>query len=83
MTSHLFTFQEIADVTGGTIHGPFDPAKTVDAVFTDTRANVPQSLFLALKGEKFDAHNFLADAVAPGKLVHWKSFLLGSYFKSS
>lgn len=69
MTSPLFTFQEIADVTGGTVCGSFNPASTVDAVFTDTRANVPNALFIALKGEKFDAHNFLADAVSHGAVL--------------
>jgi UDP-N-acetylmuramoyl-tripeptide--D-alanyl-D-alanine ligase len=35
-------------------------------VSTDTRAVQPGDLFVALVGEKFDAHDFLADAVAKG-----------------
>ncbi|HET9454737.1 MAG TPA: UDP-N-acetylmuramoyl-tripeptide--D-alanyl-D-alanine ligase [Gemmatimonadaceae bacterium] len=35
-------------------------------IATDTRAIPPGSLFVALKGERFDAHEFLADAVAKG-----------------
>jgi UDP-N-acetylmuramoyl-tripeptide--D-alanyl-D-alanine ligase len=42
------------------------------AIGTDTRALVPDSLFVALAGERFDAHDFLAqahDAGATGAVV--------------
>ena len=35
-------------------------------VWTDTRTVQPGDLFLALVGERFDAHDFVADAVAKG-----------------
>jgi UDP-N-acetylmuramoyl-tripeptide--D-alanyl-D-alanine ligase len=35
-------------------------------VWTDTRSVQPGDLFVALKGESFDAHNFVGDAVAKG-----------------
>src|ERR1051325_6141059 len=35
-------------------------------VWTDTRTIEPGDLFVALVGERFDAHEFLADAVAKG-----------------
>lgn len=35
-------------------------------VTTDTRAIQPGDLFVALRGERFDAHDFLAEAVAKG-----------------
>ena len=38
--------------------------RVFDAVSTDTRALVPQALFVALKGERFDGHDFLAQAAA-------------------
>jgi UDP-N-acetylmuramoyl-tripeptide--D-alanyl-D-alanine ligase len=38
----------------------------VDGVFTDTRRPQAGALFVALKGENFDAHNFLAQATAAG-----------------
>lgn len=41
-----------------------DPAVT--GVSTDTRAIGPGQLFIALRGERFDAHDFLAPAVASG-----------------
>lgn len=38
----------------------------VENINTDTRKSVPNSLFFALKGEKFDAHQYLEQAVAQG-----------------
>ena len=43
-----------------------DAAALVSAVSTDTRTIQPNSLFVALAGEKFDAHNFLDQAAAAG-----------------
>ena len=39
---------------------------TVAAVSTDTRAIAPGALFVALRGERFDAHDFIAQAQAAG-----------------
>lgn len=39
---------------------------TVDGVLTDTRAIAQGTLFVALAGERFDAHDFLEQAVAAG-----------------
>lgn len=41
----------------------------VAGVSTDTRAIVPGQLFIALRGERFDAHDFLAPAVASGAVA--------------
>jgi len=38
----------------------------LSGVSTDTRAIAPGQLFIALRGERFDAHDFLAPAVASG-----------------
>lgn len=44
-----------------------DGTKVIEAgVCTDTRAVVPGSLFFALAGENFDAHDFLEQAVSGG-----------------
>lgn len=69
MSSSLFTFQEVAEITGGMICGSFDPNRTITTVSTDTRSDAPESLFIALKGETFDAHNFLSDAVSHGAVL--------------
>lgn len=42
------------------------PDADVLRVVTDTRAVQPGDLFVALKGERFDAHDFVAEAVARG-----------------
>lgn len=41
----------------------------VEEINTDTRKSVSNSLFFALKGEKFDAHQYLDQAVSQGALV--------------
>ncbi|NOY75583.1 MAG: hypothetical protein GXP32_07305 [Kiritimatiellaeota bacterium] len=38
----------------------------VASILTDTRRISPNTLFLALKGDKFDGHEFLSDAVSAG-----------------
>ncbi|MBX9832531.1 MAG: UDP-N-acetylmuramoylalanyl-D-glutamyl-2, 6-diaminopimelate--D-alanyl-D-alanine ligase, partial [Burkholderiaceae bacterium] len=43
-----------------------DPATTLTRVHTDTRSVQAGDLFVALKGERFDANAFLADAKAGG-----------------
>jgi len=42
------------------------PPPHVVGVSTDTRTLAPGALFVALKGERFDAHDFLADAATAG-----------------
>jgi UDP-N-acetylmuramoyl-tripeptide--D-alanyl-D-alanine ligase len=42
------------------------PMQTFGRVWTDTRTIEHDDLFVALVGERFDAHDFLADAVAKG-----------------
>ena len=43
-----------------------DTPPQVDAVHTDTRTLTPGSLFVALKGVRFDAHDYLEDAMNLG-----------------
>jgi UDP-N-acetylmuramoyl-tripeptide--D-alanyl-D-alanine ligase len=43
-----------------------DQAATFSRVLTDTRAIVPGALFVALQGERFDGHDYLAAAAAAG-----------------
>ena len=53
----------LADISGGTLHGS---DLVLNDVTTDTRKVTPGSLFVALVGERFDAHDFAADAIASG-----------------
>lgn len=39
---------------------------SVSNVFTDSRAVIENSLFVALKGPNFDAHNFISDVIEQG-----------------
>lgn len=50
----------VAGARGGSTAGIFS------GVSTDTRAGVPGNLFVALRGERFDAHDFLGQAAAAG-----------------
>jgi len=66
------TWSQIAKWAGGQLlQGT--PAETVAALSTDTRALKGGELFVALKGDKYDAHEFLGEALkAPiaGMLLH-------------
>ncbi|WP_034912250.1 UDP-N-acetylmuramoyl-tripeptide--D-alanyl-D-alanine ligase [Erwinia sp. 9145] len=57
------SLQTLAEVTRGTLFGG---DLTFNAVTTDTRAATAGCLFIALKGERFDAHEFVGDAIAAG-----------------
>lgn len=59
------SIREIALVVRGrVIQG--DPAAIFSSVSTDTRNMKADSLFFALVGERYDAHNFLSQAAAAG-----------------
>ncbi len=64
MIAPRFTPDELAAATGGRWTGT--PPASIEGVSTDTRTIGPGSLFVALHGERFDAHAFLADAAAKG-----------------
>ena len=51
-------------IPGATVHG--DPDTTFERVSTDSRTVGPGDLFVALKGDRFDAHDFLGDVAARG-----------------
>ena len=57
---------DIARAVGGELIGDQAEWIMVEGVSTDTRAITRGQLFLALVGERFDAHDFLADALAAG-----------------
>jgi len=64
MAQVFFTPAEAAAATGGEWRGPEAP--NVTGVFTDTRDPEPGSLFIALRGKNFDAHDYLDKAVECG-----------------
>ena len=58
----LWTSAEIAAATAGTAHGDFE----VNAVTFDSREVIGGELFVALKGEATDGHNFIDQAKTRG-----------------
>ena len=59
----FWSLERVADALG---HAPVPGGAALRDVVTDTRAIAPGDVFVALRGERFDAHDFLADAVAKG-----------------
>ena len=58
------TVADIASLASGSLFG--SGSGVVTAVSTDTRSIQPGQLFVALRGERFDAHDFLATAFEQG-----------------
>jgi UDP-N-acetylmuramoyl-tripeptide--D-alanyl-D-alanine ligase len=69
--SNFLTLSQIAQMTGGTLIGA---DKAIDSVATDSRLVKVDQLFIAIKGERFDAHDFVKDLTgkAGAALVHKK-----------
>jgi UDP-N-acetylmuramoyl-tripeptide--D-alanyl-D-alanine ligase len=61
----VLTASLVADATGGRLAAG-SPDQVFTHVSTDTRTMVPGALFVALRGERFDAHAFVAAGVAGG-----------------
>ena len=61
-----WTLADIARAVGGRLIGEQPEWVVVQGVSTDTRAIGSGQLFVALAGERFDAHDFLNDALARG-----------------
>ncbi len=60
--SPLWTSDEIAAATGGSVHGAFE----ADGVAFDSREITQGDLFISMKGEMTDGHRFLDKAFAAG-----------------
>lgn len=60
-----FSVADVARATGGNVW-PSESDGIVSAVVTDSRATGPGSLFIALRGKRFDGHDFIADAIQAG-----------------
>ncbi len=66
MNNMLFTTADIESAMTGQWLNDLRPECSLSDVITDTRVNCSEALFIALKGEVFDAHNFLYKAVEAG-----------------
>ncbi len=66
--SAMFTLVEaLAWVPGGQLVG--DGSVAVSRVHSDTRTVQPGDLFVALKGDRFDANDFIAEAITKGAVA--------------
>ena len=62
MSQGFWTLDRVQEALGG---GP-GGARSIHAISTDTRTLQRGDLFVALRGERFDAHDYLPEAVALG-----------------
>ena len=60
------TLAEIVTATAGRLLSSADLGKVVSAVSTNSKEIAPGCLFIALRGERFDAHDFIADVAKRG-----------------
>jgi len=63
----IFTVSEIVEAVGGNVTGVVDAR--VLGVSTDSRSIEPGELFVPLRGERFDGHEFIAATLARGVRV--------------
>ncbi len=59
-----WTIGEILQATGG--QSALPPERVVSAIVTDSRAAAPGAVFVALKGERHDGHDFVGAALSQG-----------------
>jgi len=74
MTGYRWTLAQVSEAleAGGVLTGgrsTSGEAVEVQRIMTDSRALQSGDLFLALRGERFDGHDFLVDAVASGAVA--------------
>jgi UDP-N-acetylmuramoyl-tripeptide--D-alanyl-D-alanine ligase len=71
--SWILSAEEVVKATGARVSRPVEEGFCFDGVGTDTRKSLHGKLFIALKGDNFDAHEFLSEAQKAGAkaaLVH-------------
>lgn len=64
------TLSQLTDILNGELQGA---DITLDAVTTDTRKLTPGCLFVALKGERFDAHDFADQRKLAARAHYWSA----------
>jgi len=67
-TAMHWTLQDVLTATGGSAAPHSDGGRGFDSVTTDSRTITPGALFVALRGARNDAHEFVADALRNGAL---------------
>ena len=64
MAEALWTVEELLKATGGRLHGKV--TKPLTAVSIDSRAVKEGDVFIAIKGDRHDGHDFVANALKAG-----------------
>ena len=65
-----FTINELLKATGGTLFAPSDFGNpTVNGLTIDTRTLTPGMGYVAIRGETFDGHRFIPDAMEKGAVL--------------
>ena len=64
MAEALWTIDELLAATGGKLHGTV--TRPLTAVTIDSRAVGQGDIFVAIKGDKHDGHDFVANALKAG-----------------
>jgi len=59
--------------TGAVVRGQLADETTFTRIERDARQAKPGDLYLAVRGERFDGHDFVADAAANGALPPWSA----------
>ncbi|MHA6297645.1 UDP-N-acetylmuramoyl-tripeptide--D-alanyl-D-alanine ligase [Devosia sp. CAU 1758] len=67
MTPPLFTLDAVVAATGGTASGV--SANAINSISIDSRELGPDALFVAIKGDRFDGHDFVETALANGAVA--------------
>lgn len=62
----MLSFAEVVQATGGEVRGAQNPSPRLTGVAVDSRQVRDGALFVALRGQKHDGHNFVAQAMADG-----------------
>ncbi|MEC7119787.1 MAG: UDP-N-acetylmuramoyl-tripeptide--D-alanyl-D-alanine ligase [Pseudomonadota bacterium] len=65
----MWTIERLAQATEGQWIQPLHISSRIGRIITDTRQIQAGDVFLALKGERFDAHDFVAQAAAAGAVA--------------
>lgn len=63
----LYTLSDILTATGG--RSDLDPAAPINSISIDSRELGPDALFVAIKGDRFDGHDFVETALANGAVA--------------
>ena len=64
-----WTLEQLCESTDGDIIGPISERVEFTSISTDTRTLEPGALYIAIKGEQFDGHAFIDEAIKQGAVA--------------